>query len=310
MGKFLLRRLITSIPLMFAITIIVFLMVQMVPGDPVMLMLGPESMMTGDDIEKIREQLGFNDPLYVQYLNYMKKLMRGELGNSVRSKSPVFYEIKIRIPNTIELAVASMAFAITMGVALGISSALNHNSIYDNMSSAISLLGVSLPSFWLALLLIWVFAIQLRWFPVTSGPATGLKGLVLPAITLGLAAQTAIARLVRAGMLEVMMNDYIRTARSKGMQERVVIIRHALRNSLIPVVTVVGVQLGSILAGTTIIETVFGRLGIGNLLVNSILIKDMPVVQAILLLVAGIYFVINIMVEAGYVWLDPRIRLN
>ena len=129
MGKFLLRRLITSIPLLFAITIIVFLMVQMVPGDPVMLMLGPESMMTGDDIEKIREQMGFNDPLHIQYLNYMQKLMRGDLGNSVRSKSPVFYEIKIRIPNTVELAVASMVFAITMGVALGISSALNHNSI-------------------------------------------------------------------------------------------------------------------------------------------------------------------------------------
>ncbi len=310
MGKFLLRRLITSIPLMFAITIIVFLMVQMVPGDPVMLMLGPESMMTGDDIEKIREQMGFNDPLHIQYLKYMQKLMKGDLGNSVRSKSPVFYEIKIRIPNTVELAVASMVFAITMGVTLGISSALNHNSYYDNVSSAISLLGVSLPSFWLALLLIWVFAIQLRWFPVTSGPATGLKGLVLPAITLGLAAQTAIARLVRSGMLEVMMNDYIRTARSKGMQERVVIIRHALRNSLIPVVTVVGVQLGSILAGTTIIETVFGRLGIGNLLVNSILLKDLPVVQAILLLVSGTYIIINIFVEAGYVWLDPRIRLN
>ena len=203
-----------------------------------------------------------------------------------------------------------MVLAITLGITMGIISALNHNNIIDNTSSAISLLGVSLPNFWLALLLILFFGVYLRWLPVTSGPSTGFKGLILPAVTLALSAQTAIARLTRSGMLEVMMNDYIRTARAKGAREGMVIIRHALRNSLIPVVTVVGVQFGSILAGTTIIETVFGRLGIGVLLINAILLKDMPIVQGVLLMVSASYIFINILVEAIYVWLDPRIRLN
>ena len=310
MEKYLIRRILTAIPLLFAVSAITFLLVHMVPGDPVMLMLGEESHMTVDNIEKIREEMGFNDPLYIQYLSYMKKLLSGDMGESIRSRSPVLYEIKIRIPNTIELAALGMALALTLGISMGIISALHHNKLIDNVSSAISLLGVSMPNFWLGLLLLLFFSIYLRWLPVISGPSTGFKGLILPAVTLALSAQAAISRLTRSGMLEVMKNDYIRTARAKGAREGIVIMRHALRNSLIPVVTVVGAQFGGILAGTTIIETVFGRLGIGVLLVEAILLKDMPIVQGVLLLVSASYIFINILVEAMYVWLDPRIRLN
>ncbi len=309
MAIFLIRRVIISIPVLLAVSFIVFFMVHMVPGDPVMLMLGPETNVTGSVIEQLREEMGFNEPLYIQYSRYMMKLLSGDMGNSIRSRRPVLEEIVIRIPNTVELALVSMGLAITFGIAMGIVCAVNHNKITDYVLSVISLLGVSLPNFWFGLLLMLFFGLYLRWVPVTSGPGTGFRGLILPAVTLALSIQTATARLTRSGMLEVMNNDYIRTARSKGVREWIVVIRHALRNSLISVLTVVGVQFGGIMAGTTIIETVFGRLGIGVLLINAILEKDMPIVQGVLLMISTVYISVNFVVEVIYVWLDPRIRL-
>jgi peptide/nickel transport system permease protein len=308
--KFFIRSLLTTIPLLIGVSICVFLMIQLVPGDPVLMMLGENSFASKQNIESIRQEMGFNDPLPVQYGRYLTKLIHGDLGVSMRSKRAVAQEISLRLKSTFQLTFAGLGFAIVIGVALGILAALNHNTIIDNICSVTALIGVSVPSFWLGLLLIFFFAIYLGWFPVTSAPNSGIKGLILPALTLGLYAQGSIARLVRSGMLEVMMQDYIRTARAKGMRESMVVLRHAFRNVLIPVITIIGVQFGGILAGTTIIETVFARAGLGLLLVSSIIAKDFPMVQGIVMFVAAAYIIINMIIENTYALIDPRIRVS
>lgn len=287
---------------------IVFLMIQLVPGDPVMMMLGEFSVAQAEDIARLRQELGFNDPLYVQYGRYFAKLLHGDLGTSMRTRSPVLPQIVERLPRTFELTLAGLGFAVVFGTSLGILAALNHNGWLDNLTRVIALIGVSVPGFWLGLLLIFLFSVKLGWLPVTS--SRGGKDLVLPSLALGLWAGGTIARLVRSGMLEVMTQDYVRTARAKGLPEFIVILRHTLRNALIPVVTVVGVQFGQVLAGTTIIESVFARPGLGLLLLNSIIGKDFPMVQGIVLFVAASYVIVNFLVEVGYVWLDPRIRYS
>lgn len=306
MGTFILQRLAALLPLLLGVSFLIFLMTQLVPGDPVMMMLGEYSVASAEDIEKLREQLGFNDPLHVQYGHYLGDLLRGDLGDSMRSRKPVASLIWQRLPRTLELTVAALVFAILFGTGMGILAALHHNSWLDYAAVTIALLGVSVPGFWLALLLILVFSVTLGWLPVLSEP--GLRGLVLPTLALGLWAGGTIARLVRSGMLEVMRQDYVRTAQAKGLPDRSVLFSHALRNALLPVVTVVGLQFGQVLAGTVIIEAVFSRPGLGLMLVNAIVAKDLPLVQGIVMFVAAAYIVVNSLVEILYVWIDPRIR--
>ncbi len=306
MRIFILQRMIALVPLLLGVSLLVFLMTQLVPGDPVMMMLGEYSVASAEDIEALRTQLGFNDPLYVQFGRYLSNLLRGDLGDSMRSRKPVAQLILQRLPYTMELTVSALLFAILFGTLMGIVAALHHNSWIDYLTVTIALLGVSIPGFWLALLLILVFSVTLGWLPVLSSP--GLRGLILPTLALGLWAGGTIARLVRSGMLEVIRQDYIRTAQAKGLADRSVVFQHALRNALLPVVTVVGVQFGQVLAGTVIIEAVFARPGLGLMLVNAIIAKDFPLVQGIIMFVAAAYIIVNSLVEVFYVWLDPRIR--
>ena len=256
-------------------------MLQLVPGDPVMMMLGEFSMATAKDVEALRQQLGFNDPLYIQYWNYFKSLITGDLGTSMRTKKPVIDLILARLPSTFELTFYGLIFALIFGTLLGIIAALKHNTFIDYFTVVIALLGVSIPGFWLALLFIFLFSIRLEWLPITgSSPLS----IIMPCLALGLWAGGTIARLVRSGMLEVLQSDYIRTARAKGLYKHRIILVHALRNALLPVVTIFGLQFGHVLAGTVIIEAVFARPGLGLMLVNAIVAKDFPLVQGLSLI--------------------------
>ncbi len=306
MTAFVLQRFLALIPLLVGVSFLVFLMAQLVPGDPVMMMLGEYSVASAEDIAQLRAQLGFDDPWHVQYGRYLGGLLQGDLGESMRSRKPVSKLILQRLPRTLELTLAALAFAIVFGTTMGIIAALHHNRWLDYVAVTIALLGVSIPGFWLALLLILVFSVTLGWLPVLSSP--GIPGLILPTLALGLWAGGTIARLVRSGMLEVMRQDYVRTAHAKGLPDRSVLFQHALRNALLPVVTVVGLQFGQVLAGTVIIEAVFSRPGLGLMLVNAIVAKDFPLVQGIVMFVAAAYIVVNSLVEILYVWIDPRIR--
>tara|TARA_Y100000758_G_C16010810_1_gene407547 strand:+ start:240 stop:1088 length:849 start_codon:yes stop_codon:yes gene_type:complete len=282
-------------------------MLQLVPGDPVMMMLGEFSMATTKDVEAMREQLGFNDPLYIQYWNYFKGLITGDLGTSMRTKKPVIDLILARLPSTFELTFFGLLFALIFGTLLGIIAALKHNTFIDYFTVVIALLGVSIPGFWLALLFIFLFSIRLEWLPITgSSPLS----IIMPCLALGLWAGGTIARLVRSGMLEVLQSDYVRTARAKGLYKHRIILVHALRNALLPVVTIFGIQFGHVLAGTVIIEAVFARPGLGLMMVNAIVAKDFPLVQGTIMFVAGAYIVVNIIVEVIYTYLDPRIRYS
>ena len=307
MTRFVIHRLLALIPLVIGVSILVFLMLQLVPGDPVMMMLGEFSMATAKDVEALRQQLGFNDPLYIQYWNYFKSLITGDLGTSMRTKKPVIDLILARLPSTFELTFYGLLFALIFGTSLGIVAALKHNTFIDYFSVVIALLGVSIPGFWLALLFIFLFSIRLEWLPITgSSPLS----IIMPCLALGLWAGGTIARLVRSGMLEVLQSDYIRTARAKGLYKHRIILVHALRNALLPVVTIFGLQFGHVLAGTVIIEAVFARPGLGLMLVNAIVAKDFPLVQGTIMFVAVAYIAVNILVEVIYTYLDPRIRYS
>ena len=307
MTRFVIHRLLALIPLVIGVSFLVFLMLQLVPGDPVMMMLGEFSMATAKDVEVLRQQLGFNDPLHVQYWNYFKNLVTGDLGTSMRTKKPVVDLILARLPSTFELTIYGLIFALIFGTLLGIIAALKHNTFIDYFTVVIALLGVSIPGFWLALLFIFLFSIRLEWLPITgSSPLS----IIMPCLALGLWAGGTIARLVRSGMLEVLQSDYIRTARAKGLYKHRIILVHALRNALLPVVTIFGLQFGHVLAGTVIIEAVFARPGLGLMLVNAIVAKDFPLVQGTIMFVAVAYIAVNILVEVIYTYLDPRIRYS
>ena len=307
MTRFVIHRLLALIPLLIGVSFIVFMMLQLVPGDPVMMMLGEFSMATTKDVEAMREQLGFNDPLYIQYWNYFKGLITGDLGTSMRTKKPVIDLILARLPSTFELTFFGLLFAVIFGTLLGIIAALKHNTFIDYFTVVIALLGVSIPGFWLALLFIFLFSIRLEWLPITgSSPLS----IIMPCLALGLWAGGTIARLVRSGMLEVLQSDYVRTARAKGLYKHRIILVHALRNALLPVVTIFGIQFGHVLAGTVIIEAVFARPGLGLMMVNAIVAIDFPLVQGTIMFVAGAYIVVNIIVEVIYTYLDPRIRYS
>ncbi len=301
------RRILAVVPVLFGVTLAVFSMLFLVPGDPVKIMLA-EFVTTPDQIAQMRAQLHLDEPVLKQYGRFVGSALRGDLGVSIRSRRPVTAEITENIGSTGQLALASMLVAIGLGVPLGLLAALGRNSWLDVAAMVVALLGVAMPSFWLGFLLIFVFSLHLGWLPATGGG--DLLHLVMPAVALGMIAAAIIARLTRSSMLEVLGQDYVRTARAKGLGSGSVIVRHALRNALIPVVTVFGLQFGNLLAGAVIVETVFSRPGLGRLIVGGILAKDFPLVQGTVLFVAAAYVLINVMVDVAYAYVDPRIRIG
>jgi peptide/nickel transport system permease protein len=290
------------------VSAVIFSIMHALPGDPVQLMLaGSESgSVTPERQEELRAQLGLNDPLPIQYGRFLSGAVRGDLGTSVRLRAPVIDLILDRLGSTLALSLGGILFAVLFGVTIGCLAALKQGSWIDTLSMIMAYVGVSLPLFWLGLLLILVFSFQLEWFPPAG--QTGLRSLVLPSLSLGLISAGLIARLTRAAMVEVLVQDYIRTARSKGLPEHLVIARHALRNSLVPVLTILGMQFGAMLSGAVVTETVFSRPGLGRLVVSAILWKDYPLVQGIVLFMATVYVVVNLLVDVYAAWLDPRTR--
>ena len=304
MSRYIARRLLYIVPVMLTVSIIVFAILHIAPGDPATMLAGEDAR--PEDVAAIRAKYGLDQPLHIQYGVWLGNVLRGDLGRSIVTRRPVLAEIQSRLPSTLELAVASLLLAIAVGVAVGVISATRQYSLLDHSTMILALLGVSVPVFWLGLMLILIFAVQLGWFP-TGGGGT-LQQLVLPAVTLGSASTAVVARMTRSSMLEVIRQDYIRTARSKGLTEAAVVIRHALKNALIPVVTVIGLQFGYLLGGAVVTETVFSRPGLGRLLVASILSRDFPVVQGTLMLLAAVFVLVNLAVDILYAALDPRIR--
>lgn len=302
---YVLRKLMLLVPTLFMLTVFVFLMRVLIPGDPVDVMtLGQQ--VDEETREGLRRALGLDKPVSVQYLNYLKGLSRFDLGTSLRTRQPVAKEMAVRYPNTIRLAAGSLLVAVLLGVSGGVVSAVRKDSAIDLLMAIMTSTGVSMPSFWLGLLLLFQFGVRWQWFPVMGSGS--LKHLVLPSLTLGLIFSAIIARLTRSAVLEVLQQDYIRTARAKGLSERVVIYRHALRNALIPVVTIVGLQLGFLLGGAFVVETVFTYPGLGQLAVKSVQYRDFPVIQGITLVVAITTVCVNLAVDVVYGWLNPQIR--
>ncbi len=305
--QFLAKRLLAAVPVLLGISVAVFLMMHLVPGDPAKMMLG-ELAVQKEAVENLRRQLGLDQSIPVQYWRFLKGALHGDLGRSILENQPVARMIWQSLPSTIELTLAGLGIAVLLGGVLGVTAAVKQNTWVDNASMVLALWGVSMPSFWLGLLLIFLFSLNLHWLPATG--QGGIERLLMPAFTLGYVASAVIARLVRSSMLEVLRQDYVRTARAKGLADRLVIYRHALKNALIPVVTVLGLQFGALLGGAVVIETVFSRPGIGRLAVTSILSKDFQVTQGTVLMSAVFYTLVNIMVDISYAVLDPRIRYD
>lgn len=305
MLRFIGMRILTSIPVLFGVATIVFFLMRVLPGDPAKLMLY-ETGASAADIERLRRQLGLDDPLYKQYWDYLSAIVRGDLGQSFYTKQNVTAMLAGQLPSTIELALAGMLISTTLGVLLGVLSAVRQSSWIDTTSMVLALVGVSLPSFWLGLMLIFLFSLKLGLLPTVG--TGGLDHLALPALTLGISGSAIIARLVRSSMLEVLRQDYVVTARAKGLSAYAVTVRHALRSALIPTVTILGLQFGYLLGGTVVVETVFARQGIGRMAVTAIAGKDFNVIQGWALFVAVVYTVVNFIVDISYAWLDPRVR--
>jgi peptide/nickel transport system permease protein len=304
MRQYAIRRLLQLVPVMLSVTVIVFLLLHLIPGDPAEILAGEGA--TIEDIQAIRTQLGLDKPLIVQYITYMKNIFKGDLGRSMRTRRPVLREIMDRYFNTILLAACSVVVMVFLGISTGILSAIKQYSWLDNVSMVVALFGVSMPVYWLGLMLMLLFSVYLGIFP-TSGIGT-FKNLVLPSITLGASATAVVARLTRSSMLEVIRQDYIRTARAKGLSEFIIIMRHALKNALIPVVTIVFLRFGVLLGGAVLTETVFAWPGIGWLMIDSIWARDYPVVQGCILMVAISFVIINLFTDLLYGFIDPRIR--
>lgn len=306
MLKYIVRRLIQTIPVILGVTIMVFLLMHLIPGDPAQIIAGEAA--PAHQVEQLRDRLGLNDPLPVQYVKYMGNLVKGDFGQSIRSKRPVLDEISVRFWTTVHIAIYSTAVSVLLGLIAGIVSAVRQYTVSDVVIMIVALFGLSMPNFWLGLMLIQYFSIELAWFP-PSGWGTW-KQAVLPILTLGTAGAAIIARMTRSSMLEVINQDYIRTARAKGVGEQVVIYKHALKNALIPVVTVVGLEFGALLSGTIITETVFAINGMGRLVMDAIRSRDFPVVQGIVLVFALLFVLVNLIVDVSYRYLNKRIDLN
>ncbi|NEP00432.1 MAG: ABC transporter permease [Symploca sp. SIO2E9] len=329
------KRLLNLLPVLFGITLLVFTLLHLIPGDPALVMLGERA--TPEQVEALREQLGLNQPLPLQYLTFLSNLLRLDFGTSIISGIPIAEEIKTRWPATFELSMAAILIAIILGIPAGVLAAVRKNSLWDNLTMSGSLLGVSMPVYWLGLLLIYLFTVNLNWLPPSGRISieaglnmqvfTGfylldtllelnmtafidvLSHLILPALTLATIPLAIIARITRSAMLEVLSQDYIRTARAKGVLERWVIFSHALKNALLPVVTIIGLQFGKLLGGAILTETIFSWPGIGSWIYEGILARDYPVVQGGVVFVAVIFVLINLLVDISYTLLDPRISI-
>ena len=299
------RRLLGAIPVLWGVATLVFVIMRLVPGDPAALMLS-ESGGSAQAIAEFRTELGLDDPLVVQYGQYLARLAQADLGTSLFTQRSVMVTIGEQLLSTIELAIAAILVAIILGTILGVMAAARHGTWIDTAVMAFSVTGISIPIFWSALLLIWLFALVLGWLPATG--QGGISHLILPALVLGFASAGAITRLVRASLLETMDQDFVSTARAKGLAEHTILIRHAMKNAFIPVISIIGLQFGFLLGGTVVIETIFSRPGIGQLMVNAILWKDLPLVQGIVLLVALVYTLVNLATDLAYAYLDPRIH--
>ncbi|MFD3214162.1 nickel ABC transporter permease [Bacillus sp. BR_7a] len=306
MLMFIFRRILQLIPVLFGVVFVVFLIMQMVPGDPALLIAGEGA--SKETVEQIRHQLGLDKPFIMQYFSYIGNILQGDFGVSIRSNRPVLDEVLIRLPITIELALCSIVITVVIGMIAGIISATKQYSWTDVSIMIIALLGVSLPSFWFGLMLIFYFSVQIQIFPV-SGWGTWMH-MILPALTLGASGAAIVARMTRSSMLDVIRQDYIRTARAKGVKERVVIYKHALRNALIPVITVVGLQFGALLGGTVLVESVFAINGLGRLIVDAIRMRDLPMLQGGVLIASVIFVLVNLIVDILYRYFNKRIELN
>jgi ABC-type dipeptide/oligopeptide/nickel transport system permease component len=303
LARYLIQRILLVIPVLFGVSIAAFMMSHLVPGDPVVVMLGDRA--TAEDTVRLREELGLNDPIYVQYARYISGVLQGDLGTSIRSGQPVIDEIWARFPSTLVLTSCACALAAVVGITLGIAAAVSRNGAVDAGIMTFALIGISMPGFWSGILLILLFGLKLGWFPIAgSGP----KALVLPTIALAAPAAAVLARMTRSSMLEVLGQDFVRTARAKGLREQVVVVRHVLRNALVPVVTIIGLQFGGLLGGAVIIESVFSRPGLGRYTITAIESRDFPQIQGIVLFTAAIYVFVNLAVDLLYAVIDPRIR--
>jgi ABC-type dipeptide/oligopeptide/nickel transport system permease component len=305
MKAYLIRRLWQSILVLLGVSVVVFLILHLT-GDPALLLLPPEA--TAEDIARFRRAMGFDDPIAVQYLRFLRGAVRGSFGESLRHGEPAMTLVLERLPATLELAGAGLLIAVCLAIPIGIVSAVRRNKPVDYVATVFALLGQAMPTFWLGIMLILVFSVQFGWLP--SSGRGGLVHLILPAITLGLFTTARITRLTRSGMLEVLGQDYIRTARAKGVSEPPVIWKHALRNASIPIVTIVGIELGTLLGGSVITETIFAWPGVGRLSVQAIFNRDYPVVQAAVFLLASTFVLVNFLVDVVYTYLDPRIRFQ
>lgn len=304
MWKFIRRRLMLLVPVLMGVTFIIYMIMSFAPGDPAKVILGEQA--TPEQIAQLREDMGLNDPVILQYGRYVVNLFKLDMGTSYKTKNNVSTEIVARFPNTLKLALAASCIAIILSIPLGILAAVKQNTLIDGVSMFVALLGVSMPVFWLGLLLILTFSLKLGWFP--SNGAEGWKSLVLPACTLGFMHMAAIARTTRSSMLEVIRQDYIRTARSKGVREGIVIRKHALKNALIPTITVVGIQIGGLLAGSVLTESVYAWPGVGRLMIQSIQGRDIPMVLGCIIVFSVCFSVINLAVDLLYGFVDPRIK--
>jgi ABC-type dipeptide/oligopeptide/nickel transport system permease component len=294
------------VPILFGVSIVTFLMVHLVPGDPIQIMFGHSA--SGANLQVLRHEYGLDDPLPLQYLRFMGNLLHGNLGTSIHSSRAVISEISDRFPATLELTAAAMMLAILLGVSAGVLAAGSRSRRLDGLLMLGATLGFSLPSFFVGLLLIYFFALQLGWFPVLG--SVTLQGLILPAVTLALPGASVLARVTRSGLVDVLGQDYIRTARAKGLSWPRVVVYHAVRNGLIVVLTIVGLQFGSLMAGSVIVETVFARPGLGSLVVQAIQERDYPVIQGVVLVFASFYVLINLVVDILYGLINPRIRVS
>lgn len=332
MASYLARRVLEAIPVILGVSILVFSLLHLIPGDPAVAILGERA--TEENVQAMRERLGLNKPLYEQYLIWAGNMLQGDLGHTVRGNIPVADEIRSRFPATIELSLSALTFAVLVGVPMGILSGIRRNSLIDTFSMITALFGVSIPIFVLGLLLIYIVGVELHWLPfvgrLSSGfqleSVTGLhtvdailardwdafrdavEHLILPAVTLATIPMAVIARITRSSMLEVLNQDYIRTAQAKGLRQFVVVLRHAFRNALLPIVTIIGLQLGTLLSGAVLTETIFSWPGVGKWLFDSIIARDYPIVQSMTLIIAMIYIMVNILVDILYAAIDPRIR--
>lgn len=306
MLNYLIKRLFSTIPVLIGISLLLFFMLRMLPGDPAQVLAG--QMATPQEIENIRRQLGLDRPIYEQYVTYLSRLARFDLGRSARTQNPVTEEIWARLPNTLLLAVVAITLACLFGIPAGIISAVRPYSWIDYLVTTSALFGMSMPVFWLGLMLMVVFSIILKWLP--AGGTGSWQHVILPSITLAAFVVAFIARMTRSTMLETLSQDYTTTARSKGLKERVVVIKHALKNAMIPIITVVGLQFGLLLGGAVLTETVFAWPGLGRLIVDSILARDYPVIQGAILIFGLLYILVNLVVDLIYALVDPRIRYD